>query len=291
MQRMRPARPASVLLLAAAIAALGACRPAAEDEGGEGNAADDEPVVNLPSVRLPARPMGRTELLAAVSQAASAAAAGADDAAAQRALDGRQFALRIRFGCKGPSSDLPGELLGWSFQPEKRTLRLRAMPTISGEDEVASAIAGERVEAVEGFWIPRPWLLEPVCPAAMAAPAAAGDRPAEPQAETDAEAGPLLRWPRIGIAQFFTAADARTGRRDMRAYEAVKTLEEGKTPSVQGFNLVLSGRLQSIPGDGVIACVAPSADAPPDCIVSADFDRVWIETAGTGEIVAEWRSG
>ena len=77
----------------------------------------------------------------------------------------------------------------------------------------------------------------------------------------------------------------------MRAYEAVKTLEEGKTPSAQGFNLVLSGRLQSIPGDGVIACVAPSADAPPDCIVSADFDRVWIETAGTGEIVGAETAG
>jgi hypothetical protein len=297
MQTLRPARPASLLLLAAAIAALGACRPAAEDDG-QDNAADD-PVVNLPSVPLPAQPMTRAELLAAVREAASAAAAGADDSESQRALDGRQFALRIRFGCRGPSSELADELLGWSFQPERRTLRLRAMPTISADDPVAAEIAGERIEAVEGFWVPRPWLLEPVCPATARQPRAT----AEPQstaapedsaaeaAPADEEIAPSMRWPKVGIAQFFTASDPRTGRRDMRAYEAVKILEEGKAAGQQGYTLVLSGRLQPVPGKRVIECVAKGPDTPPDCIVSADFDRVWIETPGSGEIVAEWGSG
>lgn len=246
-------------------------------------------MLNLPAVPTPPPPMGRAELLAATAQAASAAAAGIAAGDAQRSLDGRQFELRIRFGCGGPAASLPETPLGWAYDPEKHTLRLRAMPTISADGDVVAVLGGDRFEAIEGFWIPRPWLLEAVCPAAVAetGPAAGGESAAA-DAAPDAEPQPAVVLPRVGIAQFYTSADPRTGRRSERAYEAVKTLD-GKAPGAEGFNLVLSGRLRAVPGRGVIACAVTGPDQPPDCIISADFDRVWIENPVGREVLAEWR--
>lgn len=168
------------------------------------------------------------------------------------------------------------------------------MPTLSADDELVRELGGGEFEAVEGFWIPRPWLLEAACPATTAASAGLGDPVAESAegkaaAATQPASEPLLQWPRIGIARFFTEADPRTGRRSMRPYEAVKILE-GDQP-VGGFNLVLSGRLRALPEKGVILCASKEADSPPECIVSADFDRVWIERPDNREIIAEWGSG
>lgn len=273
-------------LLLAALAGLAACQQQPQpEENVQKPAAKPEP-------RLPVVPrlesLDRGAILAAVAQAASAHAAGADDVAAQRALDGRQFEFRIRFGCRGPSNDLPEQWLGWSQDPESGTLRVRAKPTLAGEDPLVRELGGARFEAVEGFWIPRPWLLQPVCPAAAAVQAA----PLGEGAEDDAKvAEPIPRWPRIGIAQFYSETDPRTGRRSMRAYEAVKTMNPGRPVGSPGFDLVLSGRMKALPDKRVIACSAKGAQSPPDCIISADFDRVWIEEPESDEVIAEWTSG
>lgn len=282
-----------------------ACTGNEQGQGPEENAAD-QPVVNLPVVPRPEPPLDRAGLLAAVAQAASASASGvAQDPARQ--LDGRQFEVRIRFGCRGPTQDFEKAWLGWSFDAERRRLRVHARPTISADDPLVSAVNPAEFEAVEGFWIPRPWLLEAVCPAAVAVapkpeqPAAGGaPKPEQPQqpaagaakegAPQAAAADPVPRWPRIGLAQYFTETDARTGRRGDRAFEAIKTLEEGQPLRSQGFNLVLSGRLRALPGGRVIGCSGQNPDSPPECIVSADFDRVWIENPDSREVVAEWGS-
>ena len=65
--------------------------------------------------------------------------------------------------------------------------------------------------------------------------------------------------------------------------------EEGRPLASQGYVLVLSGRLRALRGMGVIGCSAESPDSPPECIVSADFDRVRIEQPSSREIIAEWR--
>lgn len=264
---------------------------------------------NLPSVAAPQPPIDRSSLLAAAAQAASAAAAGADLPKSVNALDGRQFEIRIRFGCRGPATQLRSRWLGWSFDEERRRIRVRAMPTISIDDPLVSAIAGEEVEAVEGFWIPRPWLLTSVCPetAALRTPPPAaqagvedGDRQQEdvrpsrqPEDEAVRDEGgePLPSAARIGIAQFFTEQDPRTRRRDDRPYEASYTPKQGAAISSQGYNLVLSGRLRALPGRGVIECNVRSPDNPPDCVASAEFHRVWIEQPSTGEVLAEWGGG
>lgn len=288
--------------LVAILVSAAACQRDVQTENVD-NAAE-EPVLNQPMVPRPQPPLNRSALFAAVAQAASAEASGTDDGEAQRMLDGRQFELRIRFGCKGPSANLREAWLGWVRDAGSGTLRVRAKPTLGADDELVRELGGDDFEAVEGFWIPRAWLLEPACPATAAVlppgqsqgsetgsdDARPGPRTASARVEEKA-ADPVPNWPRIGIAHFFTETEPRTVRRSMRPYEAVKTIDPKQPLGSQGFNLVLSGRLQALPDGRVIACVAKSPDNAPECVVSAQFDRVRIERPENGEIIAEWGGG
>ena len=278
----------------AALVLLAGCGPAADD-----SRQPAEPVVNNAAEQRPQLPIAqpaldRAALLGAASRAANAAALGQDDREAQRDLDGNQFEVRIRFGCPLGARPAPGGTGPFMvrFDEDSRTLRLTAAPDLTLEEQWIAERAGEGVEAVEGFWMYRPWLLAAGCPAlpAASAPAQAGDEAAETEAP-DVEAPPasLPRSDhRVGIAQFFTEADPRTRRRDSRAYEATLTLPEGQAPSPQGYDLVLSGRLRKLADGRVIACRVTSIDAPPECVIGAGFDRVRIERPGTREILAEW---
>jgi hypothetical protein len=279
------------ICLAGSILALGACGKA-DVENSPANAIE-EPAANLSMVPRPQPPLDRAALLAAVAQAASASAIGTDDVATQRTLDGRQFELRIRFGCRGPSAKLRETWLGWARDEDGATFRVRAQPTLRAQDELVRRLGGDEFEAVEGFWIPRPWLLEPQCPkrmAAAAAPDETGSEPEDPPSETPV-AEPVPTSPRVGIAHFFAESDARTRRRATRAYEAVKSIDPAQPIGTDGFNLVLSGRLQSSPDGRVILCAAASMDSAPECVISADFDHVRIERPDTGELIAEWGGG
>jgi hypothetical protein len=244
--------------------------------------------------------MDRSKLLLAVARAASDYAAGTDDFTAQRALGGKRFEVRLRFGCDGPGAGTGDH--GWSIDPDGRTLRLRATAPLVLKDELVRKVADEKVEAAEGFWFLRPWLLDAGCPPgqqvgeatpdlsdAVAVDAKVGrskkhgtdDKSPSPEAQR----APAQR---IGLAQFFTADDSRAGRRIDRPFEAVRKLKEGEGVGNQGFNLVLAGRLRAS-GDGrVILCADEGRDRAPDCIISADFDRVWIERPDDKAIMAEW---
>ena len=303
----QPFQLAALLLSTAAIAA---CQQQAEAPVEENRI--EEPVTNT-AIPTPQPPLDRAGLLAAVAKAANATAAGSQLPEEISSLDGRQFEVRIRFGCRGPAKELRDAWLGWAYEPEKRTLRIQAKPTISKEDPLVLKIAGDAFESVEGFWIPRPWLHQAACPAgaavtqapAAAAPADAASAADEPTTEQQgrtaavevganqsvAETEPMPKAPRIGIAQFFSSDDPRTRRRDSRPYSTVKTLPEGAPISSQGFNLVLSGRLRALPKRGVIQCIAQNPDTPPECVVSAEFQRVRIERPDSGELIAEWGSG
>jgi hypothetical protein len=276
------ARQAACLLLVSAMTGVSACK-----QGGEANRQADlnaaQPVENVaPPVPLPKPPMDRAALLQAVAQARSAAAAGSDDREAQQALDGKEFELRIRFGCSGAASDdKKRPSLSWAFDSRSNVLRLRAAPDLSEDEAVAKGVQG--VEAVEGFWLSRPWMLKAACPAKPAAPM-----------NQSTEDGPVsagdIAAPKVGIAQFFTATDARTTRRDHRPYETVHKRGPGSSIGTQGFDLVLSGRLRALPEGKVVRCAASAADLPPACVVSAQFDHVWIDDAATKERIADWSS-
>lgn len=312
-------RTLSIVSLPLLVAAIAACQVRTEEDQVAEN--DSEPVLNLPAVPLPEPPLDRKMLLTAVAEAASAKATGEDDSEAQRLLDGRRFEFRIRFGCRGPVQEFADAAFGWAWDSEQRTLRVRATPTITSENEVVRQVAGEDVEDVEGFWIPRPWLLSATCPAGAAIRTAAQRQPAQAEAApgqpssgsrpapaatsgSRASAAPTERqpddpqetqapppaYPRVGIGRFFTEEDPRSRRRSAKPYEFVRNLEPDNQVSSQGFDLVLSGRLKAMPGKGVIHCVPQGADLPPNCIVSADIDRVRLERPDTREMLAEWGS-
>lgn len=278
---------ARVATVALCLTMLAACRGQQQQEASSKNGVIDQP----PRQRLPIidPPINRTRLLLSVARAASAHSLGLTDPGVQRSLDGKQFEVRLRFGCDGPGPGNGG--LGWSIDPDGRTLRLRAVPTLSLNDETTRSVAEDDVEAIGGFWLAKPWLLQAACPTAqpseaatesVAAPAKARASPAE----ATMPAAPAVQ--RIGIAQFFTAEDARTHRRMNQPFEAVRRLDEGERAGQAGFNLVLSGRLRAR-GDGrVILCAGSGRDRPPDCIVSAAVDRVWIERPEDKEVMADW---
>lgn len=280
-------RPVSLLLCLALATTSGCYQPQQANEQAEQNAAQQTSTNLAAEVPLPKPPMNRAALLQTVALARSAAAAGVDDSQAQRALDGKQFELRIRFGCSGAAAKLQDAALGWTYNADRRVLRISATPTLNGDDPLVEQLDAKDIEAVEGFWIPRPWMLQASCPAPPAAPVAAPetDTAQQPSTATAMAAG------RIGIAQFFTAADSRTMRRDHRPYAATKTLDAGTAQvGVKGFDLVLEGRLQPGPGGRVILCKSSAVDRPPDCIVSARIDRVRFEQPDTGATIAEWGS-
>ena len=263
-------------LLSTALAATGFALASCQQpppEAPQTNAVEPE----APAPRLPAieRPMERAGLLQAVATAASATGLGRDTVEDQRKLEGRTFEVRIRFGCAGSGTGT-GEAgpFGVRFDEEARTLRVRAAPDLTIGDPALVKLAGEGIDAVEGFWMRRPWLLTDGCPVASA----------------PAHAASPLSEQRVGLAQFFGSSDSRTGQRKGRAYESTSTLREGETPSLQGYNLVLAGRLKKLGSGRVINCRVTGRDAPPECIVSAEFDHVWMEHPQTRAILAEWNS-
>ena len=257
----------------------------------QGSAVHNEPVAESPPRQLPIvePPFNRGRLLLAVARVASAYSLGAEDRSVQRSLDGKQFEVRLRFGCEGPAKGKHG----WSVDPDGRTLRLRAVADLTLADPAVKAVSDESVEAAEGFWLQRPWLLQAGCPAdaiEARAPVEADDRTSDEAPGREQEASAPAATARVGIAQFFTAEDARTGRRTNRPFETVKQLEAGQTAGEEGFDLVLSGRLQARMDGRVISCAGLGSDRPPDCIVSAAIDRVRIENPADKSVVAEWSS-
>ena len=274
---------------AAAIAVSGCTSGGGENNqsANPANAAGQAEVPKLP-IPIPEPPLGRERLLVAAMQAATDFAAGTDDGDRQKQLANKKFEVRIRFGCEGPSPSGP-PALGWSLNEKTGTLKLKATPALSPKDEPVAHIAGEAFEAVEGFWVRRPWMLSAACPrAAKPADAEAGATATE-QPQTPAEA----RWrpdQLVGIAQFFTATAPRTMRRSGRPYEATKRLEEGDRPN-GGFDLILAGRLVPLPNGRVIACTGEPGDGRPACIVSVEFGKVSIERADTHEQIAQWGTG
>jgi hypothetical protein len=305
--------------VAAALLLLAGCQPQAEETANNlaapANAAEPDKQFSLPR---PAAPLSREQLLMAVVRAQSAHALGEDDRTVQSELDGDRFELRIRFGCgEAPVEPVPGNLQV-SRDEEARRFDVSAAPDVNLEDPVVAALAGETVEAVEGFWVPRSWLLRPGCaPAPAVAPPAAEAAPEEEEAKAKgavrartgsrtaarepivptpaaAPAGPVPAAsviPRVGIAQFFTENDSRLQRRNERAYSAVVRASETEPAGTQGYDLVLTGRLRADADGRVIRCASPDAARAPVCLLGAEFDRVAIEDVERTRVLAQWERG
>lgn len=309
----------------AAMLLLAGCKPVPLDEPVKAPDKDYRPAMT-PTVQDLA--VDRAQLLRAMADAASAAASGTDDSSAQAALEGRQFILKMPIGCgaqgKAATSwtyDAKSQRLELSATPDidlERVRRIGLLPapveaeasateteTAAAEGDLTDKMKADRraaakasdVEAVDGFWVPRPWLMVDSCPVASAD---TQTEPTETMDPANTESAPkevlprpvmALPEPAFGIAHFYTAREPRTGRRGGQAYSITRRVTEGEQFDPASLRLVMRGRLGAGPGGKVIQCAATNPDAHPRCIVSATFDRVSFENADGSVVYAQWGGG
>lgn len=270
----------------AALAATGLALAACDREETPPPASPAEPAA-APPVAAPAPvltpALDREGLLEALAQAASAYAAGAA-AEGQDALVGRQFSIRSAFGCAGPdprpaeAAEATGDgLARWSRDETRQTIRLTLNPGDWSDSALVAGATDGRWEAVEGFWIPRPWMTSDGCP---------GIRP-------DPLAGPATPSPQTaGLAAVFESGGSRLGRRNGRAY-SYTVRGEGDAPPARpadGWRVLMEGRFVAFPDGRAIRCRAAGPDQRPVCVAAVQMDRVAFLTAD-GATLGEWRTG
>ncbi len=253
---------------------------------------DAEPIIETPApepkVTTPAS-LDRAAFLGAISRAGSAYATGASTTGADP-LVGRTFAIRLPFGCGRPDPAVPTDNDGdaadaglptVTWGPENRTLVLSLTPgDWSDTALIVGSGATDRWEAVEGFWLTRPWLGSEACPQTIARdPLGGGAGRADPQT--------------VGLASVHERDSSRLGRRDGQAYRFTLRGEEGRAPvpSPRGYRVVLEGRFASFPDGRAIRCRAASIDQRPVCIAAVQLDRVAFEDGASGTVLSEWRPG
>jgi hypothetical protein len=271
-----PRRPLAALAASGLI--LAACdREAPPPPDGE-PPAEPAPAAAPPPVLTPT--MDRAALLEALEAAAGAYAAGRPVEGSDP-LVGRQFSIRLAFGCTAPDprpADAAGDgLARWSWGEGRETIQLSLTPGDWSESAlIAGAVDGEW-EAVEGFWIPRPWMTADGCP----------------QVKPDPLAGPTAASPQTaGLAAVFETGGSRLGRRNGRAY-SFTVRGDGDAPlvrPVEGWRVVLEGRFAAFPGGRAIRCRAAGPDQRPVCVAAVQMDRVAFQDAG-GAVLGEWRTG
>ena len=236
----------------------------------------------------------RAELLRALDSAASAFAAGQPDDGAD--LNGRRYSVRQAFGCGGPApagATRPAGLASWTWGPRNQTIELALQPADWTGDLGAEAGDGDAPEAIEGFWLARPWMRADGCPAAAVDPPAPAPEDAVPTKAGTTRAPPTLPAQRqtAGLASVFAQGGSRVGRRDGRAFTHTIRGEDGPPAApVGGYRLVIEGRFTASPGGQTVRCRAGGQDERPVCMAASTIDRVVFETAD-GQQLSEWRPG
>lgn len=266
-------------LAAVAIAATGVLLSACEREPPPAPppAAPPEAEAEAAPVVAPPPALDRAGLLRSMESAASDYTAGRP--AEGETLAGRRFVLRQAFGCEDPAPGAGAAAEGvgrWSWATDRKTIQVSLAP---GDWTDSPLIAGgaDSWEAVEGFWLARPWLRSEGCPGVAADPLASG--PGEPSPQT------------MGVAAVYETDSSRLGRRNGRAYSFAVRGDDDRPPSpAGGYRLVLEGRLTAFNDGRAIRCHTSRPDQRPVCIAAALVDRVAFEDAG-GRLLKEWRAG
>lgn len=247
---MHIARPISPFFAAAASLFAFGCTPPDNEQARQRSPAAVEQANNADPLPAPEAPLDREGIIVAALRAATAAALGDDDAAAQADLKGRRFEVPIRFGCSGSDDQASS---GWSHDPAKGVLRVRVRADVNSEELSGNDLTGEAYEGAVGFTLLRPWMLADGCP--------------------DPRFASMADGPAITITQLFTASDSRV-QRPQASYEAVAQVTPEELPT-KGLTLILSGRLKPLADGRAIRCAA--GDGPPACVISSIIDRVTIE--------------
>ena len=273
-------RIAALLTIAFAAAGLASCgqTPTATPEQAEKKASEPEAKPSGKPVLVADPALTRSDLIAASAQAASIYAGGGSNAT-ENDLVGRSYSVRVAFGCDGPEApEAETSGLGhWTWGDDRKTIRLAMLPADwKGSAMIAQAGASQSWEAVEGFWIPRPWLMSDGCSTVTRDPLQAA-----------ASASPQT----LGLAAVFEEGGSRIGRRDGRAYQFTVRAEKDAplTPPASGYRLLLEGRVKAFPSGRAIECRATRPDERPVCVLATQLDRVAFEDA-EGAVLAEWHT-
>jgi hypothetical protein len=224
--------------------------------------------------------LGRADLIALAAAAADAAAAGREPGAEVAQADGRRFELRLPFGCDGPVGEDAAAPMRWRYDPKAQALRISVAPVVWTAQDWWPAEGAVGAEAIEGFWVARPWTSSEACPDAGDRPAAAGTEPVTLPGQT------------LALGQIFLVEGPRGGRRDGKPYEAVVPIKEGDLKAEAGFRLRISGRIARSGNLGPVRCRQPAGpEQRPICLVSAVIDEVAVENSASGATLATWSLG
>lgn len=289
-------RIAAPIALAAVLPLLASCQKPSEP------AAPEAPAPAPPTVVLDST-LNRAALLAALTEARTATADGRPRDAA---LSGRTVSVRLPFGCEGAGSTeqaQPG--LPTLARGDDGSLMLRVLPEdLAASGLVITAGADDAAtpspwEAVEGFWIARPWSgLETCRPSEAVQTALQPAQEAEAESKSKAEdvvspaPQPLVQTERTsGLAAVFETGGSRLGRRQGQAYVHVIRGEKGvaPTPAPGGYALRLEGRLTAFADGKAVHCVQKDAESRPVCVAALRLDRLAFEDGATGALLSEWR--
>lgn len=216
--------------------------------------------INPPPLPVPPPPLTHGDLAAAAARAAAAQALGEPAPAADKELIGRRFLVSLPFGCGGVRED---ELGAWSYDLQRQALTVQVRPvnwTSAGWVRLLAGAAG--LDAVEGFWLP-PGISEDCAPGVLETP------------ET------------VGLAMFFEPNSSRVLRRGERPYEFTG---KANPPSIEGYRLVLAGRIEGFDGVEPVRCRKDAPPSRPVCLAAVAFDQVAFEDPATGATLAEWRT-
>lgn len=253
------------------------CSRAPEAPASQTAPADTAPPAPAPPTVVMASDLNRAAVLAALTEAGSALA---DGRALDAALTGRTVSVRLPIGCEGPTAQAaPG--LPRLIRNSDQTLTLSITPQdLKGSVLTPANVSGERWDAVEGFWIARPWSQTDACPPAPAASPTAGADDLEPTQERTA-----------GLAAVFETGGSRLGRRQGQAYAHVIRGEKNAAPQAPaaGYALRLEGRLTAFADGRAVHCRQADPDQRPVCIAALRLDRLAFEDGATGAVLSEWR--
>lgn len=223
----------------------------------------------------PARMLDRADIISIAAQAADALASGEPLPEDVRAMANRRFELALPFGCDGPAIESSQAPLRWRYDEGAEVLRLHVAPTSWTPAEWDVGV-NTPIEAVEGFWLARPWSSDAVCPARSPA-APAGTEPVTLPGQT------------LAVAQFFTGSDRRAALRDDRPFETVQRVPLSQFDAARGFRLLLTGRIDRVPGGDPVRCIQPAGiEQRPICVVAVVLDEVRIENPIGSKVLATW---
>ena len=261
--------PLRLSILAASILTICGC--GREEPTTPTPAAEPPPPAITPGVLTPPV-VNRAAFIQAANAIASTAAAGSP--AVGESLAGRRFVIRQAFGCGASAGAAHEGAASSAWGHERKVLNLSLTPADWGSAPLM-ADAGDW-EAVQGYWITRPWMLGEGCPAKAAQET--GDTPVSPSPMT------------LGLAAVHAVDSSRLGRRTGRSMDFAVRGVDGQSPvePVEGYGLVLEGRFVAGPDGRSLRCRSEHPDRRPVCIALTEMDRIAF-TDASGAVLAEWR--